>query len=372
MLWQVRERPGLDGAYEILIFGEPVGPVALHVTLDGRHVLNSPCAMAVVATSATSGRCYAFGPGLGSKGPVALGTTARFTLVACDVSGTRRRVGGDAFKVVISPVHSAHHLTLRVKIYDGTNGAYTVSWTPPFSGAYHVHVTLRGLPIFGSPFLVSVKGGGRYAYQSREEHAPYGSSIAAAVPDAEQTEAAVERVPSPTLQGLISLPAGLVASPPRSPTVRSPGRTTRPVLQPTADAAPPPPWKAAASSRSPPRAPKIAFAADDDAFARLSAAALRAVAAPDVPSGVERAVSAARREGLAEMLLRFKQAVAADDADEEHTAALRSLGAPVRPPEEEDGEEATGGEQGTPWSAGTAAAASPRSRATARLAFSPD
>lgn len=107
---KLREKPGLDGAYEVLLFGEPVGMVTLHVMLDGRHVQNSPLEMEVAATSATAGRCYAFGPGLGSKGAVQLGTTTRFTIVACDVTGTRRRVGGDPFKVVISPRQSAHHV----------------------------------------------------------------------------------------------------------------------------------------------------------------------------------------------------------------------------------------------------------------------
>ena len=213
---KLREKPGLDGAYEVCIYGEPVGDVTLHVTLDGRHVssalalkhhschptrlplstvpqilvntrsplstvphpplpnpptpfnvgvlplegerarlsrgqvTNSPCHMNIAATMATAGRCYAFGPGLGSKGHIALGTTARFTIVACDVSGTRRRVGGDPFKVVISPRQSAHHLALRVKIHDGTNGAYTVSWTPPFSGGYLIHITLRGVCFRGA------------------------------------------------------------------------------------------------------------------------------------------------------------------------------------------------------------------------------
>ena len=99
MTWQVREKPGLDGAYEVLLFGEPVGAATLHVLLDGRHVCNSPCRLEIMATTATPGRCYAFGAGLGSKGPIHLGTTARFTIVACDVTGTRRRVGGDQFKV---------------------------------------------------------------------------------------------------------------------------------------------------------------------------------------------------------------------------------------------------------------------------------
>ena len=83
----VRERPGLDSAYEVLIFGEPVGTVALHALLDGFHIKRSPMTLQIVASHATAGRCYAFGPGLGSEGSISLGRTARFTIVACDISG---------------------------------------------------------------------------------------------------------------------------------------------------------------------------------------------------------------------------------------------------------------------------------------------
>ena len=91
----------MDGAYEVLLFGEPVGDLSLHVTLDGLHVKGSPCTLHVVAAAATAGRCYAFGSGLGSQGAIPLGRTARFTIVACDISGTRRAVGGDQFLVQV-------------------------------------------------------------------------------------------------------------------------------------------------------------------------------------------------------------------------------------------------------------------------------
>ena len=217
----MRERPGLDGAYEVLLFGDPVGPLTLFVTLDGRNVIGSPAQLEVTASAATAGRCYAFGPGLGSKGPIALGTTARFTIVSCDVTGTRRRVGGDPFKVVISPRQSAHHLALRVKIADGTNGAYAVSWSPPFSGGYLISITLRGLPIFGSPFKVNVTGGGQYAERTQLN----ALGRLPADPTSEEMEAEIAATPSPTLHRLRSVPAE--ANRPLSPTtLRAPGGTT--------------------------------------------------------------------------------------------------------------------------------------------------
>ena len=36
-----------------------------------------------------------------------------------------------------------------------------------------VSISLRGLPIFGSPFRVTVQGGGPYAYSSLQAKAPH-------------------------------------------------------------------------------------------------------------------------------------------------------------------------------------------------------
>jgi hypothetical protein len=199
----VRERPGLDGAYELLLFGEPVGTISVHATIDGSHLLGSPVDLRIEAALATPGRCYAFGAGLGANGPVPLGRTARFTIVSCDISGTRRSEGGDQFLVQITPLKSANHLSLRCKIADLNNGAYTVAWSPPFSGGYKVHITLRGLPIFRSPFVVKVEGSGQYV--------PGSTLIATRASDKqalspEDVERAIAANPSPTLRGLRSAP----------------------------------------------------------------------------------------------------------------------------------------------------------------------
>ena len=88
----------------------------------------------------TPGRCYAFGPGLVS--PVPIGVTARLTVVACDVTGTRRLQGGDDFKVTVSPKAHAHHLEVRTTISDNHDGSYGVCWKAPFSGVYLIHISL--------------------------------------------------------------------------------------------------------------------------------------------------------------------------------------------------------------------------------------
>jgi hypothetical protein len=295
---KVRERPGLDGAYELLLFGEPVGFVNLHVTLDGRHVRHSPMSMEIAASSATAGRCYAFGPGLGSKGAISVGAVSRFTIVACDVTGTRRRVGGDEFKVAIHPIQSAHHLALRVKVHDGTNGAYTVSWTPPFSVGYQISITLRGLAIFGSPFQVRAKGGGQYA-ASVDRH-----------PTAAETEEAIASNPAPSLDGLTSVPAS--PSSRASPTVRAPGFTTVPVGPSESARAAHGPHGAllGAQAPTPSQTHMRAHSALAEASVRCIDAAKDAQGRAD---SVQKAVDAARREGLSEMLGRFRRSMADDD-----------------------------------------------------------
>ena len=168
-------------------------------------MLGSPVELRIEAAQATPGRCYAFGAGLGANGPVPLGRTARFTLVSCDISGTRRSAGGDQFLVQITPLKSANHLSLRCKIADLNNGAYTVAWSPPFSGGYKVHITLRGLPIFGSPFVVKVEGSGQYVPGSTLI-ATRASDMLGTALSPEEIEKAIAANPSPTLRGLRSAP----------------------------------------------------------------------------------------------------------------------------------------------------------------------
>ena len=168
-------------------------------------MLGSPVELRIEAAQATPGRCYAFGAGLGANGPVPLGRTARFTLVSCDISGTRRSAGGDQFLVQITPLKSANHLSLRCKIADLNNGAYTVAWSPPFSGGYKVHITLRGLPIFSSPFVVKVEGSGQYVPGSTLI-ATRASDMLGTALSPEEIEKAIAANPSPTLRGLRSAP----------------------------------------------------------------------------------------------------------------------------------------------------------------------
>ena len=68
---------------------------------------------------------------------------------------------------------------------------------------YLVSITLRGLPIFGSPFKVTVTGGGQYAEHSHLD----ALGRLPADPTSEEVEAEIAAVPSPTLHRLRSVPA---------------------------------------------------------------------------------------------------------------------------------------------------------------------
>ena len=342
---------------QVLIFGEPVGPVSVHVTLDGNHVANSPAALEIEAACAVAGRCYAFGPGLGSSGPINLSAVARFTIVACDVTGTRRKEGGDPFKVRISPKQSAHHLALRLKLHDGDNGAYAVSWVPPFSGGYLVHITLNGLPIFGSPFAVTVAGGGQYAF---------GPDLAKGItppPSRDETEKAVARVPSPTqarpsalpapLRGFQTLQRSTSASSCRMQRSASASSCSRGT--PSLGTAPQfaamstatagvaaatglPPWAQAVSGpmATPTKSGVCAAAPSLGGGVPFSVLATPSIGLVGVSSpgatiaAPERHAAAAdggggRREALGDIINKFKRSIATDDAEEEHARALRSI-----------------------------------------------
>ena len=61
-----------------------------------------------------------------------------------------------------------------------------------------VHITLRGLPIFGSPFEVRVDGGGPYAAGSKLQTMRAGDDRP---PTLEEIETEIAATPSPTLEG---------------------------------------------------------------------------------------------------------------------------------------------------------------------------
>ena len=148
------------GEFVVWIFGWPISRLEIGVTLDGEHVAGSPTILDVAAGGAAPGRCYARGEGVEAQQTLSRGRQPhRFAIVACDATGLPRSHGGDAFDVRVLPHGHAHHVPPAfVTVHDQGDGVHLVEWLPPFSGDYLVHVTLGGLPIYGSPFPCSLRG----------------------------------------------------------------------------------------------------------------------------------------------------------------------------------------------------------------------
>ena len=88
-----------------------------------------------------------------------------FTVIACDAGGQQKTEGGDDFAVQIRGAGS----TVRVHMLDNKNGSYTMSYNPQTSGEYTVDVTLGGLRLPGSPYILMVS--------SRTPHPPLCSIV---------------------------------------------------------------------------------------------------------------------------------------------------------------------------------------------------
>ena len=189
---------------------------------------------------------------------------------------------------------------------------------------------------------VNVIGGGQYA-----EHTSLNAlGRLPADPTSDEVEAEIAAVPSPTLHRLRSVPAEEAwQARPASPTVRSVGEVTSvqaargalPLQQPgiSIDGGAAPRVVGGGARMPHPGAPSKTGSCADVAplhracggpYSALSAAVLRGIDSPSVREGVERAMAAARREGLSEVLMRLKRAVVEDDANDEHRAALDRMG----------------------------------------------
>merc|ERR1711988_375274 len=73
---------------------------------------------------------------------------------ACDLKGNKMAKGGDPFEVKIT---DSNGNDLPVDIKDNDDGSYLVSYAPDAPGSYSIDASLRGEPIKGAPFSVSVK-----------------------------------------------------------------------------------------------------------------------------------------------------------------------------------------------------------------------
>ena len=104
--------------------------------------------------------CIAYGEGLRFARP---GVPALFTIKARDSEQHDRVAGGDTFvgmryyfaSFILSVTIRGGPASPFVTIQDNSDGSYSVSYVPTVSGTYTVHVSLRTVPIEGSPWEVN-------------------------------------------------------------------------------------------------------------------------------------------------------------------------------------------------------------------------
>lgn len=136
------------GTYKIdSVLHHPLNPVFFD------HIVGSP-ALVLIDAGTTGSQSYAFGPGLEDN--VRDNEPTHFTIQACDLKGNKMAKGGDPFDVKIT---DSNGNDLPVDIKDNNDGSYLVSYAPDAPGSYTIDASLRGEPIKGAPFSVSVKAG---------------------------------------------------------------------------------------------------------------------------------------------------------------------------------------------------------------------
>ena len=74
-----------------------------------------------------------------------------FKITAHSADGSQRDKGGDAFFV-----HVRGAERVRARVADKGDGTYEISWKPTISGKYKIAVSLFGVALKGSPFVVLV------------------------------------------------------------------------------------------------------------------------------------------------------------------------------------------------------------------------
>jgi len=121
------------------------GVYTVAITLEGKHISNSPFHPMIVRGGGDPLFCKAYGPGLESA---TVGQLAPFTIESFNKNGVRVGDGGDPFVVgVVGP-----YGPIESNIVDNKNGTYAASYMPLDVGDLEVSVKLHGTHIPKSPF----------------------------------------------------------------------------------------------------------------------------------------------------------------------------------------------------------------------------
>jgi len=157
--YTVTYRPTEPGDYTVeSILRNPFRPSSYE------HIKNSPKTVHV-EPGTDANNSYAYGPGLENGILDTLPT--HFTVQAADRNGNKIKEGGDPFEVAIK---DAKGNDVPIKVTDNNDGTYKVEYKPHGPGDHHVDVKLKGKPIKGAPYKVSVKAGASAHYSVVENY----------------------------------------------------------------------------------------------------------------------------------------------------------------------------------------------------------
>ena len=142
-----------NGTYEVEYTLTVAGLYYISVTLDGRHVGDSPYAMQSLPSEARASHSVAYGPRLAQT---AAGNLTEFHILAKDGYGNAQHSSAKGnFSVIVEGPAGL----LPVRVHDGLSGLYTVSYSPKVAAGHSVSIFYNGLPIFGSPYSTIVRAG---------------------------------------------------------------------------------------------------------------------------------------------------------------------------------------------------------------------
>ncbi|KAI2800805.1 hypothetical protein BLOT_012377 [Blomia tropicalis] len=140
-----------DGSAEVTYHPTAPGEYAVHVTVDGDDIPNSPyCPIIKEKADFKPELVEATGPGLNAKG-VVIAKPTEFTV-------DTRKAGGKNVPVDISVMNNSDYREVETKITDNKDGTYKVKYTPDKLGKHTVQVNYGGVSISKSPFRVEVGG----------------------------------------------------------------------------------------------------------------------------------------------------------------------------------------------------------------------
>ena len=152
-----------DGWYEMSYKVDTIGRYRLHITVNGVPLSQSPQALTITGGRTHPPACVRKNAIPGERRlPIGTaGSPYSFIVEARDDFDEPRGFGGDPFVCTVSggPAHAKTVATVE----DHSDGTYEMHFTPEFTGAYLVAVTLKGEHIAGSRFALEVKPSSAHA-----------------------------------------------------------------------------------------------------------------------------------------------------------------------------------------------------------------